>query len=311
MLTARGAAMRRGGFSLAELMVVVVLLGIVMGGLMQVITRQQRFYRGTREVIETRSSVRQGIDVLRSELRGVSSIGGDIFSGEMNETSIEFRSTSGSSMICSIAVPGGATFVIPPQGILAAGAELSTWRTPPQVGDEVFIYDNGADAATADDSWTPIRTVTSVTPLVGACAGSGYVAAGDAGRTGYRLTVAPALTLTIPAGTPVRLFRRVRYELYEATDRRWYLGFSECRPTCTALEPVSGPYLPRVTGQPSGLGLYYFDVDGNATTDRFRVARIDVAVRAESEQSIDVNGGGTRKNFRDTSRVAIGLRNRS
>jgi prepilin-type N-terminal cleavage/methylation domain-containing protein len=316
MLTrSRRTAAGRAGFSLAELMVVIVMLGIVMGAVLGVVSRQQRFYRDTREVIEVRGSVRQGIDVLRADLRGVSSVGGDIYPGEMTETSIEFRSTTGTSMICAIPVPGGAAFVVPPAGTMESGGVLSRWRILPAVGDSIFIYDNGADAATDDDSWTPIRQVTGVAPVLGACGGSPYAGASDAGKTGYAITVDPALTTTIQVGTPVRFFRRVRYELYEESDRRWYLGYSECHasqsPACNPLEPVSGPYMPLVSGGVSGLGFYYFDVNGAATSVPTQVARIDVAVRAQSEAPVAVSGGGAQPVFTDTSRVAVGVRNRS
>ena len=316
MLTrSRRPAPDRRGFSLIELMVVIVLLGIVMGSILTVVTRQQRFYRGTREVIETRSNVRQGIDVLRAELRGVSSIGGDLYPGQMNETSIEFRSMTGSSMICSIPSPSGQTLIAPPDGAMASGAILSVWRSVPAVGDSVFVYDNGPDASTSDDSWTPIRSVRSVTPLVGACGTTPFLGHGAVGKTGYAIGVQPPLPSTIQPGTPIRFFRRVRYELYQASDLRWYLGYSECRPTasptCSPLEPVSGPYLPFAVSGGSGIGFYYFDVNGVQTTTPTQVARIDVIVRGQSEQPVAVTGGGAQPHFLDTTRVAVGLRNRS
>jgi prepilin-type N-terminal cleavage/methylation domain-containing protein len=316
MLTrTRRTASGRSGFSLVELMVVIVLLGIVMGSVLGVVSRQQRFYRDTREVIEIRGSVRQGIDVLRADLRGVSSIGGDLYPGEMNETSIEFRSTIASTMICSIPAVGGSEFVVPPEGQLASGAILSRWRVPPTVGDSIFIYDNGPDAASTDDGWAPIRRITGVSAILGACVDTPYVSGGDAALTGYRITVTPALSASIQLGTPVRIFRRVRYELYQESDRRWYLGYSECQPaqvpTCSALEPVSGPYLPLLNGGDSGLGLYYFGADGAPTTVPTQVARIDVAVRAQSDQPVQVTGRGPQPLFTDTSRVAVGVRNRS
>ncbi len=317
LMNGGGTALGRRGFSMAELMVVIVLLGIVMGSLVQVITRQQRFYRGAREIMETRGSVRQGIEVLRAELRGASSVGGDFYPNQLNETSIEFRSTTGSSIICSIPVIGGTTFVVPPAGqlgsIAAPGGVLSMWRDAPQVGDSILIYDTGAATSSGDDAWVPMRSITSVTPLVGACGGTPFVTADDALKTGYTITVTPALTITIPVGTPIRVFRRVRYELFQASDMRWYLGFSECHPsrspTCSALDVVSGPYRPPSQGGQSGVGFYYFDVNGAPTTNPALLARIDVAVRGESEQVTSPTAA--QPYFRDSSRVAIGLRNRN
>jgi hypothetical protein len=102
----------------------------------------------------------------------------------------------------------------------------------------------------------------------------------------------------------------VRYELYEASDKRWYLGFTQCHPNaCSALEPVSGPYRPLAAPGQSGIGFYYFDVNGAPTTNPALVARIDVAVRATSEQV--TSPGSAQPNFKDTTRVSVGLRNRT
>jgi hypothetical protein len=186
------------------------------------------------------------------------------------------------------------------------------WRDEPQVGDSVLIYDAGATGAVGDDGWVPIRRITGVAPVVGACGGTPFVTADDAMKTGYALTVSPALTVTIPVGTPLRVFRRVRYELFQASDARWYLGFSECQPSrspaCSPLEAVSGPYRPLSQSGESGVGFYYYDVNGATTTVPSLVARIDVAVRGESEQVTSPNAA--QPYFRDSSRVAIGLRNR-
>jgi prepilin-type N-terminal cleavage/methylation domain-containing protein len=317
MLTdSRRTASGRRGFSVVELMVVIVLLGIVMGSLMGVISKQQRFYRGAREIMETRGSVRQGIEVLRAELRGASSVGGDLYPNQLNETSIELRSTTGSSVICSIPAIGGNGLVVPPAGQLGTtanpGGVLSMWRDEPQIGDSVLIYDAGPLGDVDDDSWTPLREITGVAPVVGACGGTPFVTADDAGKSGYALTVSPALTITIPVGTPIRVFRRVRYELFQASDARWYLGFSECQPSrspvCSPLEAVSGPYRPLSQVGQSGVGFYYYDVNGAPTTNPALVAKIDVAVRGQSEQVTSPTA--VQPYFRDSSRVSIGLRNR-
>ena len=50
---------RRSGFTLVELLVVLLLLTIVGGALMRMVNNQQRFYRGTYDLIELRSQLRQ------------------------------------------------------------------------------------------------------------------------------------------------------------------------------------------------------------------------------------------------------------
>ena len=80
---------RRLGLSLVEIMVALVLLGIVATGIMTVVMRQQQFYRSATEVIDTRSQIRQAASVVPVDIRGVSSVGGDILT--MSDSSLDVR----------------------------------------------------------------------------------------------------------------------------------------------------------------------------------------------------------------------------
>src|SRR5262249_39082452 len=132
---------------------------------------------------------------------------------------------------------------------------------------------------------------------------------------GYTVTVSSALPNQVAAGTPIRFYRRVRYALYQASDSRWYLGY--CRSmaigsSCSTLQPVSGPYQAySATAGQSGLNFYYYDVNGNTTTVPTAVARIDIAVRGQSERPIRAFRGTGSTTFHDTTRVIVGLRNRT
>jgi hypothetical protein len=119
------------------------------------------------------------------------------------------------------------------------------------------------------------------------------------------------------AGAPVRFFRRVHYSLYQASDSRWYLGYYDCHvtntPTCTTIQPVSGPYRAynsNAASGLSGLGFHYYDVNGNVTTNRLLVARIELAVRSRTDVDV-APAGSAMSRYTDTARVVIGIRNRS
>jgi hypothetical protein len=77
--------------------------------------------------------------------------------------------------------------------------------------------------------------------------------------------------------------RRARYELYRASDSRWYLGYLDClssRATpCNVVQPVAGPFAP------GGIRLAYLDRGGAPTGNPSRVARIDVVAIAERRSS--------------------------
>src|SRR5919106_2899787 len=165
----RAPALRRG-ITLPELMVVIVLLSLVVGGIMTVLVKQQRFYTGTSEIIETKASARSAIDILSSELRALSTStrGGapnevDIYS--LTDSSIVFRSPFGSTVICTID-PMRTRITVPPAA-MAAGNALTTFLATPRAGDSLFVFDPGAQPGTNDDQW--IRRVLLANPGTGIC----------------------------------------------------------------------------------------------------------------------------------------------
>ena len=294
----RSPSRSRCGFTLAEVMVVLVLIGIVAAGLLQVIMRQQRFYSDASDILELRGSMRQVVEILPRELRGLSAASNDI--REMTSSSIEFRSSLGSSVVCSGA-PGSTTITIPPVGLSAENG-LTSWANLPEVGDSLLIYND------AQNSWQALELVAA--PVRGSACGNLVANAAEA-ADGWTLVVsAPVMP---GAGAAVRFFRMVKYQLFQAADGRSYLGYSDCVrtrvPECSTIQPVSGPYLPVGGPGPSGLTLSYFDAAGNATADPTQVVRIDIVARAESSQPIHIQGlaDGT---YQDSLRVTVALRNR-
>ena len=91
----------RRGFTLTELMIVVVVLGILMAILSTMFLTQQRFYGDVGETAAIRRELRTGAGILPLDIRGISGPGGDIIS--YNTTKIEVRAPIGSAVICDIA----------------------------------------------------------------------------------------------------------------------------------------------------------------------------------------------------------------
>jgi hypothetical protein len=239
-----------------------------------------------------------------------------VYSGKMLDSAVEFRGTVGSSIVCRMPVLGGTQIVVPPKDSLSAGNVVSVWRTTPAVGDSVWIFDEGLLPGRSDDVWL-VRGVTAVTAVANGCTNVIYTSAGDAAKTAYTLTLGAAISSTVTEGAPVRFFRRVHYSLYQASDNRWYLGYYDCHasnvPTCTTIQPVSGPYREYSSNAGagvSGLAFHYYDVNGNVTANRLSVARIELAVRSRTEAYV-APGGGALQRYTDTARVVIGIRNRS
>ena len=304
----------RRGFTLAELMISLVLFGLVMATGMQVLVRQQRFHRGANQTVEMRGNLRHAAAVLPADLRAISPAGGDI--QDWSRSSIAFRAFGASSMICRR--PTSTTIVLPPT-VLTQNNALSAWLQAPVVGDSVLIYDENLGIGNDDDRWLPfeITTVTTAQAVTGCPSAHGYTRAADAAATTYELTLSAPLPATVLVGAPVRVYRSTRYELYQAADERWYLGTAHCHPAqtpqCSDLQPVSGPYRPlSVNTAISGLTFWYFDVVGTpldpASDDPATVARIEVVVRGEIHTPF--NSQNATGSYRDSLSFIIGLRNR-
>ena len=297
----------RAGFTLVEMLVVMVLLTIVGGSLMGLLAKQQRFYQGTSDLGDLRSQLRQAEAVISNDLRGMSTVGADITA--MSDSSIDFWYTIGSSISC--AAPGtGQTLFLPPATL--TNKTLTTWIQTPAAGDDVYVFDEGSSASTSlDDRWRGYP-VTSVDSSTSACPASPY---GDATKYSYTVQIAQPASQYILAGAAMRFVRPAHYSLYQSSgDSLWYLGYT-C-PSCNTgntILPVAGPFRPysdASTPDTSGIRITYFDSTGTATADPKSVARISIVLRGQTRGYLNVTGL-KRGVYMDSVRMDIAIRNRS
>jgi len=298
----------RRAFSLVELLIVIVVFGIVLGALMKVIIGQQRFYRGTSEMVETQDNVRDAVDLLQGELRGISPAQGDIATAALSATSIKFWKPIGAAVVCVIAADR-KSFTVPPLQ-LTTNAGLTSWSSVPKQDDRVLVYDPWTSDAMGDDRWDQLTLEAAPTPNAACPATTGLTTADDVANTGYTFALSSALGANVPAqGSAVRVLRQVKYSLYQAEDGRWYLGYQECPGNvCDAIQPVSGPYLPPSTSGQSGLTLTYYDNAGTVTATPTAVARIDVTVRAATQSVMQIAGLAAAPHV-DSLTASISVRN--
>jgi prepilin-type N-terminal cleavage/methylation domain-containing protein len=304
LTTARRA---RRGFTLTEMMFVLVVFGLVAAATMQIIVRQQKFYASTTDLMAMRNSLRDVGEALPSDLRGISSIGGDIYA--MSDSAIDFRLSTGISVVCSV-VAGRLSVIIPPLNV-ANKSGLSTWITAPTTGDTAFFYDEGATSAVTDDSWQKVPVTTAL--AVGVCpTSSGYTTTSAEANGSWTLTVGSALNTGVVTGSIIRFFRHAKYKLYQPSGGAWYLGYQDCPGgSCGTMQPVAGPYLAYSTNAAStGLRFVYRDSTGATTTTPANVARIDVVAKAQTDNKIRMPGR-PEDYYSDSLVVTIALRNRS
>ena len=300
-LLIRRSSGRALGFSLIELTVVLALVGIIGSTIGLLLIRQQRFYRGASELITTRQSVRDAIDVLVTDIRGMSVVD---TARLLADSAIEFFATIGSSVVCQGL--GAGQVGLPP------GA-LTAFATQPDTGDLALFY---VDSGPPSSRWQryritafSARSVATTCPPASGFARDADVATGKA----FFLALDAPLRVDVHAGAPIRFVRRGRYSLYRAADGDWYLGYRRCNAVgsfCGTIQPLSGPYRPysRSLDQ-SGLTFEYFDRAGaRLSGSPLSVSRVDIAARAASRQTVAIEG--RRWTPADSARVSVAIRNR-
>ena len=301
---------RRRGFTLIELAVVLAILGVVGSAIGITLVRQQRFYRGETELLYAREGVRDAMEILSTDLRGMSTAD---TARLLADSAVELFANIGSSVVCQVV---GAEIGLP-AAASTRGNTLTAFLSQPDTGDLALFF---RDSMEAGSQWERHRIVSfSSRSLAAACpASTGFAeaAAVDAGVTGFLITLSTPLSSHVGRGAPVRFIRHGRYSLYRAADGDWYLGYRRCNAVgssvCGAVQPLSGPYRAYSANAGStGLLFEYFDDFGTrlvAGSSPFTLARVDISARAESRQRLTVEGRAWIPG--DSATVTVAVRNR-
>lgn len=243
----------RSGFTVIELLVVAVVGSVVVGSIYKILEINQRTYTVQTAQISNQQIVRAGIEVLGSELREVSSVGGDILG--LGVDSIRVRSMRKLGLVCAV---DQTTLPI----------EVVVWDVGSTFvqDDSVYIFADNNPNLSGDDGWLP-ATISIPT--------TGGTTCSD-GSTGQRLQVVGISPGVIQLGGPIRAYDTYTYGLYWVAGD-WHLAR---RGSNNLVEPLVGPLLPRSR---SGLRFTYYDGSGAVTANPASVRRIDITLRAESK----------------------------
>jgi prepilin-type N-terminal cleavage/methylation domain-containing protein len=294
----------RHGFTLSELLITIVILGLLGTSVARMMLSQQRFFHRTTEEMTVRRGLRKALSMMPTELRGLSATGGDITA--FSSSAITFRSTIGSSLVCA---KGSSTQIdVPP--VNTSRTTTSSWYTTPSSGDTVYALRQDSSGV-AGDYWSA-HQITGVISSASYCPASPYTdAALDNGKLRLRFTVSPALPDSVNVGSALRFTRSARYALTAAPSGRWYINRQEMvGGSWAAAVPVAGPFV--ASGTNGGMVLAFFDSTGVALTTQAqanRVSRIDVVLRAQGNSSSGLEGKSTTI-VRDSVSIDIALRNR-
>jgi hypothetical protein len=298
----------RRGISLAELLVVMAIAGVIGGAVTVTLNRQQRFYRGAAELHYVRENVRDAMEVLSTDIRGMS-VADTVRLGA--DSAIDFFANIGSSVVCQI---NGTDVGLP--AVHASASSLSALLVEPDSGDIALFY---ARSERGGEEWQRRRIAGfGARALASSCpvaSGMSQQSELDAGARGFVVTVASPLASDVRVGSPVRFVRRGRYSLYRASDGQWYLGYRRCNAegaaACGAIQPVSGPYRPYSSDPPaSGLLFEYFDANGQGldpAASPLALARVDITARSESAHRLTLGVRSDR--IMDSAKVSLAIRN--
>jgi prepilin-type N-terminal cleavage/methylation domain-containing protein len=283
----------RRGFTLVELLIALVILGIVSAGLYRVLVNNQRLYQAQTQRIDLQQNIRAAVTVLPADLREIDATDGDIKA--MSATSITIRAMRYLAIVCSAPVLGGVTTNV---GLIVRRAPFWGVRGINTSTDSLLIYYEGVESTRKDDDWALARP-TIVNAGVNCPDGRPGVAVtvSFANLGGGGLANAAGAILN---GAPVRGFETVTYQLY-AVGTDWYIGM---KAGSNSLQPLVGPVLS------NGLRFAYYDSTGVVTTDSSRVARIDITVRGQTAQLVRTGGtSGALARAVDSVTTSVALRN--
>ena len=195
----------RAGFSLAELLVATVLLGIVGGALTRLVVDQMRFFDGVQVARGARSAARGSMNVMLSELRMVQDSGG-VTAIAGNNKSITVRVPYRFGMFC--ATTGGVSTVsmLPADSATLAlstfkgyGYRARPWGT--NVGGRYILQEGGTATVSG-----------SASRCTGTAAGEAGIATMTVnGRSGQIMDVTPAMPAGIGPGIPIMFYQNVTY----------------------------------------------------------------------------------------------------
>jgi prepilin-type N-terminal cleavage/methylation domain-containing protein len=288
----------RRGFTMIEVLVALVLLGIVSAALYRVLANNQRLYMAQTQRIDLSQNIRAASTILPAEFRELDAFEGDITA--MSATSISIRAMRWVGFACNTPVLGGALSSV--SVIVRGGAPGQPLffgsRAIDNAKDQILIYYDGDKNSRLDDFWAT-ATITAA-PNGQNC---------DDGTNGQRLLLninllglGANLPGAIPLGAPVRGWEPVTYQLYRAAgDTSWYVGF---QPAGQTMQPLIGPVLAG-----NGLQFQYFDANGAVTAIRTQVARIDITVRARTTGAVRAGGQAAAATIVDSVVTSVALRN--
>jgi type II secretory pathway pseudopilin PulG len=239
------------GFTLVELMVYTVVSAIAIGAIFSVMVNQSRHFRGQLETRDVRETLRSATALLGTDLRQLSASRGDLYALAAN--SLTVRSIVGGGLICGVHSSQPRYGLWRPGGVVEGQAEDSVMFNDPATGWAMVPLKSASGSGLANCDWSAGYTPTVVVEV-------------------------DSLAFTPPVGSPLLVFRRVEYGIFQ-WNNRWWLG--QKVGSASEYEVLTGPLRSPTLG---GLTFKYYDAAGAVTADPAQVAEVQLVLRSESQR---------------------------
>jgi prepilin-type N-terminal cleavage/methylation domain-containing protein len=273
------------GFTLIEVLIALVVMGLVTGAIYTLLATNQRLAVAQAEQVSLQSNVRTGSLVVPNELRELNTVlagtteQNDIITKDPDR--IVYRAMRGLGFVC-VATVAGATQV------KIARATWTGLRLPDAARDDMYLFVDGDQNKASDDAWLQVA-VTGVASAANTCGGN----------PGLTLTV--AAVPAVPVNTPVRLFEVMEMKLHQ-DGGQWWLGASSVS-AGDPMRPVLGPLTA------AGFQLVYLNSAGVATADAKAVKSIRITVQGLTADAVRGGGAGIMGHPEETLVTQVLLRN--
>jgi prepilin-type N-terminal cleavage/methylation domain-containing protein len=273
---------QRRGFTLIEVLLALVILGVVTGALYRLLNTSQRLSLAQAEQVSLQSNVRTGSLVVPNELRELNTV----VAGTDDQNDITVADADG----VTYRAMRGLGFICQAPGANEVRVLRSSWtglRAPDATRDGLYVFVDGNTDEDSDDQWVRLDITAVAASTCGAAAA-------------YRLTVAgpPA----VPINTPVRVFELMRLELY-ADQGQWWLGASSVKLAPGVFQPVLGPLTD------DGIDLRYLDAAGAETANLKAIKSVRLTVRGLTDDAVRQGGSGRMGHPEEALTTQVLLRN--
>ena len=273
---------QRAGFTLVELLVVLLLGAIVMTSVYKTLITQERTIRQSYAVIGTQSNSRTAMEIIAADLRELSATDGDIIAAD--SISITIHALRKAGIVCD--TTGGGSHL-----------DVAELGEPFDNQDSVLVFSDGPNqVAGSDDAW--LRRNVSGTGAPSACLSS------PVSSTIHRMNLGAPVTF-VYNGALVRSFKNITYTLVDSAGkgmlRRTVAGAGGG--TANVIEDLA-------TVANRGLRLAYWDSTGTAMPYNTLNANLTTIGRIQVKVAGTMVGGqtGSQRNFTDSLFTTIQMR---